>query len=125
MEDRKITAETAHSVIGNNLGEMFKEGTIKHSKAGEKLQLKKEGIERAKDILKTLDMDDDVETAKEKVKRVIQCLYNGRGLDNQLAYLEAKRVTTDVVTQAYYIVSSKQEYMQKALDDMENEVEGF
>lgn len=125
MEDRKITAETAHSVIGNNLGEMFKEGTIKHSKAGEKLQLKKEGIERAKDILKTLDMDDDVETAKEKVKRVIQCLYIGRGLDNQLAYLEAKRVTTDVVTQAYYIVSSKQEYMQKALDDMENEVEGF
>ena len=98
--------------VSNNLGEILK--TVKlQSKDGKKLQALKESVSQGKDILKTLDMSDDVDVAKAKVKSLLVLLYKGHHLIKQMGYLDRKKNTADVVTQAYYIMASKSESYDK------------
>ena len=98
--------------VSNNLGELLKEVNLQ-SKDGKKIQKLKESVTEGKKILKTLDMADDIDEAKTKVKSLLVLMYKGHHLIKQMGYLDRKKTTADVVTQAFYIMASKTDSFEK------------
>lgn len=107
----------------NNMGDLLKI-YAETSKEGKKLQALKEKIDKGKVILDGLDVKDTISDAKEKVKPLLVMMYTKHNLEKQYSYLEQKRTTVDVVTQAYYIILSKQDQYDKAFKALQDELQG-
>lgn len=98
----------------NNLEEVFKDFAL-DSKDGQKIKTQKENIDKAKVLLKTLDMTEPVEVTRPKVEEVIKLLYTKNHLITQFKYMRNKRTTQELVQQAYYAVLGKDEQYEKSL----------
>jgi len=110
--------------VSNNVGELLKKAKLE-TKEGKKLQQMDEAIERGKEILKTLDLKDSVVESKEKVKNLLHLMYKGHNLTKQMGYLDGKRNTEEVVSQAFYIMASKTKSYDKLKEKIESELEGI
>ena len=84
-----------------------------------------EAIERGKEILKTLDLKDSVVESKEKVKNLLHLMCKGHNLTKQMGYLDGKRNTEEIVSQAFYIMASKTKSYDKLKEKIESELEGI
>lgn len=107
----------------NNMGDLLKIYS-ETSPAGKKLQALKTKIDTGKNILKSLDMTDDINIAKDKVKELLVLMYSTHNLEKQYGYLDRKKTTTDVVTQAYYIILSKEDQYDKAFSALQEDIQG-
>ena len=110
--------------VSNNVGELLKKAKLE-TKEGKKLQQMEEAIERGKEFLKTLNLSDSVNEAKEKVKNLLQIMYKGHNFTKQIENLNKKRSTAEVVSQAFYAVASKSKSYDKLKDKLESELEGI
>ena len=111
------------SELTTDMSDLFTE-FAKTSKEGKKLERQRAQIDEAKLILPTLDMTDSLDASKAKVKSMLEILYFNNQLVNQNSYLTKKRTVLDVVSQAYNIIASKEEFYEKNYADMLNRLEG-
>lgn len=109
--------------LKNNMGDVLK-AYAENSKEGKKLQRQKEILDEAKLTLKSLDLNDTLDVAREKVLSMLTKMYTRHHLEKQVSYLNNKRTTQEVISQAYYTVLGKQEQYEKAVEKMKREFEG-
>ncbi len=108
--------------FGNNMGELFKKSTLE-TKQGKKIKEQKEAIETAKLLLKELHLTDSFDVSKIKTLNIINILYTGKPLENQIRYINDKKTTEELVSQAFYAVVNKQEWYQQSKSMLDAEYE--
>ncbi len=110
--------------LTTNLGELFKTD-IQGLKSKTKFDNLQDQITIAEGMLKDLDYSGTINDEKNKVQKIIDVLYKGNAQVNQYGYLDKKRTVVEVVAQAFYIVVSKSENLQKAKNDFQSEMDGY
>jgi len=109
--------------ISNNLGDMFKKSKVE-TKSGNKLTKLRSNLDLAREVLKTVSLDEPYEITKAKVQNLLSFLYTGHHLEKQYGYVDRKRTVTELVTQAFLVVASKEDAYEKAKQVFDAEMSG-
>ena len=104
--------------IGTNVGKAIKEASV-DTKVQSKLKALEDKINEAKLILKTMSVDDKPEVSKEKLVGIIGIFYRTHNYDRQISYLRNKRKTAEFIAQAFGIVASRLDQLEKYKDSTE------
>jgi hypothetical protein len=105
--------------IGTNLGQAIKLANVEN-KIGTKLQNLQDKVTEAKVILKTMKTTDTPEDSKEKLVKIIGIFYKTHNYDRQISYLRNKRKTPDFLSQAFGIVASRLDQLERFEETLNN-----